>query len=132
MFSGCVASKRLFLRLLDRKMLNKYSLYKTIDNLNNAFFFGEELAEKDKLEVGQFIASRQGLPRSYAGMFAPTEEDSEGGVRLFTGEQVKSGAATGHILGEETCRVLIQLGIKDKNVKDSLRKATDNFLNVLT
>jgi hypothetical protein len=42
-------------------------------------------------------------------MFAPTPGDFDGGIRLFTGERISTGAATGHILGEEACRVLLLL-----------------------
>ncbi|MBM4038298.1 MAG: hypothetical protein FJ290_07280 [Planctomycetes bacterium] len=86
------------------------SLAATLDAVNEAIFFGRPLSKADRREAAAWIAARQGLPGSYHGMFAPTESDRRGGMRLFTGERVATRAATAHILGEEACRALILLG----------------------
>lgn len=86
------------------------SLGQTLDALNSALFFGDKLSAGDKREAVLWLASRQGLPGSYAGMFAPTALDFKHGVRLFTGERISSKAGTAHILGEEACRALRLLG----------------------
>lgn len=112
-------------------ILNKQSLAKTIDNLNDSFFYGKKIPVKEKKEVAEWIASRQGLPKSYANMFAPTVADFKSGIKVFTGDRVTSGAATGHILGEETCRALILLNDKRKSVKNSLELATESMLERL-
>ena len=57
-------------------------------------------------------------------MFAPTERDFKEGIRLFTGERVHSRAAIGHILGEEACRAIILLDLKDEGVQNALKRAS--------
>ncbi|MDP8238519.1 MAG: hypothetical protein P9X24_05480 [Candidatus Hatepunaea meridiana] len=113
------------------KILNTNSLSQTLDNLNEAFFNNREVTDSEKTAIAKWLAERQGVVRSYAGMPAPTEEDYQGGIRLFTGEKVTSGAATGHILGEEACRVLILLDIDDDGVQGALKRATDGMLKML-
>lgn len=106
------------------EMINTESLAQILDNLNELLFCGDSLSEIEKLKVAQWIASRQGKPGSYSKMFAPTDKDFKKGIKLFTGEKVNSGAAIGHILGEEACRVLILLDLKDEGIQDALKKAT--------
>ena len=113
------------------KIIYAASLAQTLDALNEAFFFGHSLSKTQRNEVAKWLASRHGLPYSYANMFAPTEADYRHGVRLFTGETVRSGAATAHILGEEVCRALILLGVKDKIVGNALEEATRGMLERL-
>lgn len=57
-------------------------------------------------------------------MFAPTKSDFDSGIRLFTGERMGSNAGIGHILGEEACRVLHLLKVKNKDVEKALKEAT--------
>jgi len=90
-------------------LLDKRSLATTVDAVGEALFFGRRIPEEEARRVAVWLAGRRGLPQSYAGMFAPTPTDFARGIRLFTGERISSGAATSHILGEETCRVLLLL-----------------------
>jgi hypothetical protein len=85
------------------------SLGATVDAVNLAFFDQVTLPQAVFREAGEWIAGRQGLPGSYAGMFAPTGYDMTFGTATFTGETIRSGAATGHVLSEEACRVLYRL-----------------------
>jgi hypothetical protein len=64
-------------------------------------------------------------------MFAPTDEDLHNGVRVYTGEIVRSGAAIGHTLGEEACRALILLGVEDSTIREALQRATGGMLRRL-
>ncbi len=64
-------------------------------------------------------------------MFAPTDEDLCHGARVYTGELVKSGAAVRHILGEEACRALILLDVRDSAVREALEKANGGMLRRL-
>jgi hypothetical protein len=105
------------------QILYKNSLAKTIDAVNEFLFFGRTIPAKEKTKVCGWIADRQGKQGAYARMFAPTEYDFSHGIRVFTGERVTSGAATGHIIGEEACRVLRLLKSPSQNVKDVLRRA---------
>jgi hypothetical protein len=84
-----------------------------------------------RIEVASWIARRQGLPGSYADMFAPTEQDFVE-ARLFTGERIASGAATGHILGEEAIRALQLLGVKAPEVRAALARAKEGMESRVT
>jgi hypothetical protein len=108
-------------------IVNRQSLGVTLDRLVDADFRGARLLKTDKLEAAKWIAARQGQPRSYAGMFAPTARDFSNGIRLYTGERMNSGAGVSHILGEEACRALIKLNAGGRAVRDALGHATEGM-----
>ena len=110
------------------KLINPNSLALTLDALNDALFLNQPLPKSDKTEVAEWIASRQGLPGSYANMFAPTKKDFQDDLVLFTGEKITTRVGRSHILGQESCRALILLGIKSANVKTALKKASTEFI----
>ena len=60
-------------------------------------------------------------------MIAPTERDFETGIRVFTGEPMRTGAGTSHIMGEEAGRLLFKLGVKNKNVSEAVSKSNKGF-----
>ena len=99
------------------------SLAVLVDSIEQKRYFGQRIPSRDVLAAARAIASRQGLPGSYAGMFAPTRLDYRRGIRVFTGEPVRSGAATAHILGQECCRLLLKLRVKDRLVSEALARA---------
>jgi hypothetical protein len=111
--------------------VNTESLANTLDAVNDALFYHRRLTEPNRKELAAWIAQRRGKPGSYAGMFAPTDEDLTNGVRVYTGEPVTSGAGIGHILGEEACRALILLDVKDSPIKEALQRATGGMLHRL-
>jgi len=106
------------------KILNSRSLGGTVDTVNDALFFGRRIPKNEVRRVAKWVAGRWGLPGSYAGMFAPTPRDAANGIRLFTGERISSGAATGHILGEEACRALRLLDPDVPEAQEALARAT--------
>jgi hypothetical protein len=107
------------------------SLAKTLDTINEIFFCGNSIPKYQRQKAGTWIASRQGRPGSYEHMFAPTVKDFKNGIRVFTGERVTSHAAISHILGEESCRVLIQLNVPLANVRRALRHASRGMIERL-
>jgi hypothetical protein len=107
---------------IERPVLHRQSLWLTLDSVSESLFFKEPIPKSQRIAVARWIAARQGLPGSYADMFAPTEEDTLG-IHLFTGEAVRTRAGVAHILGEECCRVLFLLDVEDQPVKDSLNRA---------
>lgn len=112
-------------------IVNTKSLAEMVDRVDEAFFFGSSISGAQREEAAQWIASRQGLPGSYAGMFAPTERDFKEGVRVFTGERMRSRAGTAHILGEEACRALILLEVHTTNVEKALANASAGMMHSL-
>jgi len=109
------------------KILNTKSLAVTVENLNDAFFKGIVIPNSEKNSIAKWIASRQGGPRSYAGMFEPMPVDFSSGFKLFTGEEVTSRAGIGYCLGQDCCRLLIKLNIKDNAVQTALHKAQNGI-----
>lgn len=104
-------------------LIHPDSLGETLDAVNAVLFYGQELPPETREKTALWVADRQGLPGSYAGMFAPTGYDNAFGAYTFTGEAIRSGAATGHILSEEACRALYLLGVQHEEVTTALERA---------
>ncbi len=104
-------------------ILDSTSLRITLDNINAIFLSGKEIAPEEGLEVARWIVSRQGEKGSYRGMSAPTPEDFEHGIRVFTGERLLSASAR-HIMGQEAARAAWLLGRKDPAVRSAYHQAT--------
>jgi hypothetical protein len=109
------------------ELLDTRSLAGTIDAVNDSLFFGRRIPKNEARRVAAWLADRQGLPESYAGMFAPTSKDYAEGILLFTGERISSHAATGHILGEEACRALLLLDVGVEKARAALARATSSM-----
>jgi len=91
----------------NKKILVPESLQETLwrlEEVRQGFRAKSATQVKEALE---WVGSRQGLKDSYCNLFSPTSQDLLRGVRLPTGEQIKTKAATMHILGEEALRTLI-------------------------
>ena len=112
-------------------LTDSLSLSRTSDNVNDAFFSGGVIPDADRREAALWIAGRQGLPGAYARMFAPTEQDYREGAKVYTGEKVNSGGATGHVLGEEACRALALLGTDDPVVAQAFDSARAGIMERL-
>ena len=109
-----------------KSLLDRHSLGSTLDSLSESLFFEENIPAAQRTAAAKWIARRQGLPGAYAGMFAPTERDARG-IRLFTGEPVRSRVGIAHQLGEESCRILTALRMKDRIVQAALRRAVEGM-----
>jgi hypothetical protein len=110
------------------KLISHNSLASTIDSVNEALFYNRPLSKSEKTQVAKWIASRQGLPRSYADMFAPTAKDFNNGIALFTGEKITTRAGLSHVLGQESCRALLLLNVMSADIKSALEKASAGFM----
>lgn len=98
------------------------SLSLTVDSILDDQFHGRPFRAKDAKASAQWIASRQGLDGAYGGTFAGFEKERKDGVLLFTGERVTAASAR-HILGEESCRALRFLAVRDAAVQNALDRA---------
>ena len=112
-------------------IVNPESLAATLDTLNQILFSGTNLTRADREPTAKWIANRQGLRFSYAGMPAPMDAECGAELRVFTGEPIKSAASASHILGEEACRALILLDVNDEYVAIALEKATKGMMKRL-
>jgi len=110
-------------------LVDSNSLARTLDAVNAAFFFGEPPSASQREQAARWIAGRQGLPGSYARTFAPTERDLKGGAKMFTGEAIDSRVATRHMLGEEACRALFLLDVREEEVQDALNRARSQLFS---
>lgn len=113
------------------KILHPNSLAVTLDALNEVFFMGHSISKAERTTVARWLAGRQGVKGAYRGMIAPTPLDFERGIRLFTGEKVVSGAAIGHILGEESSRALILLNGSSPVAREALKKSNRGMMKAL-
>jgi hypothetical protein len=111
--------------------IDSVSLAETLDAVHESFFYSNNIPESDRIQTARWIASRVGIPGCYAGMAAPAKNDFSNGIRTFTGEWVRSKAGISHVLGEEACRVLLQLNISEPLVKEALHRATEGMLQRL-
>ncbi len=89
------------------------SMGDTLNAINTVLFYDLPISQEKRQEVACWVAGRQGLPHSYAGMFAPTAYDLSFGALTFTGEPVVSSAGAAHMLSEEACRILFLLDAPD-------------------
>ena len=106
------------------------SLAALIDEVNEACFFSRDVSKENRLGLARDIADRQGQTHAYAGTFALFEHEIERGIMLFTGDRATSASAK-HIAGEEACRALRLLDVRDASVVAALDRATEGLLKCL-
>lgn len=107
-----------------KRLIDPDSLSESLDAINDALFHARVLTDEEKTTAGEWIAGRQGLFGSYHGMCAPTEADIKMGIRVFTGEPVRTIASLCHVLGEEACRVLALIGSGNEKCEAAYRLAS--------
>jgi hypothetical protein len=111
-------------------LINKMSLSRTIDAIDEALFDGRGLTPTERVQAARWIAARQGLPGAYGGTFAGFPSERSSGIVLFTGERITSASAR-HILGEEASRTLRLLGVPDGTVTRALDAANAGLMQCL-
>lgn len=108
----------------------KKSLSQMVDRLNHAFFWGEKITKDERGQLARTIAETHARPNAYARTFALDNRECKHGIQLFTGERVTNAAAR-HISGEEACRALRLLKVRDRAVQEALDEATENLQRCL-
>lgn len=108
-------------------LLDTNSLAHTLDNLNDCILREETIPNEEKRKVALWLASLQGKPTSYRGMFGILENDIKDETKLFTGEILNSNASLRHILGEEALRALLLLDIKEEPIQTAIHNAISAF-----
>lgn len=98
-----------------------------VEEINDARLFGRKITASRREQLGRFIASRQGLAGSYAGLFAPVDGELSHGYRFLTGERITTRAGTTHILGQESLRALVLLDLKQASTRNAIHRAADSF-----
>ena len=107
--------------------LDTTSLSNTIDNVAEALLYGFDIATAEKAEIANFIATRHYFPNAYANMFAPTRNDLQRDLVLFTGEKIRTKAGKCHMIGEEASRILRKLNVFNAKIKAVLSEADEGL-----
>ena len=111
-------------------LLNRTSLYKTVDNVNEALFFGKKISKPQAAELVNWISTRYDTENSYNHSYGLTGRDMRSPVHTFTGERLLC-ASMRHIMAEEAARVVLQLSKITGSKPDSLRKTNEWFYRML-
>lgn len=111
-------------------LISPSSLSQTVDAINAAAFERAVPPVNERRAAARWIVARQGLPGAYADTFAGFASEREKGIVVFTGERITSASAR-HILGEETCRVLRLLDVRDHRVERALDRADAGLMRCL-
>jgi hypothetical protein len=116
---------------MGQQLIHPDSLSETVDAVTEVLAADIKISASERKTVARWIASRQGLPGAYASTYAGFERERQRGIRLFTGERVSSASAR-HLLGQEACRVVRLLDVRDAVVQKSLELATEGLLQCLS
>lgn len=114
-----------------RKLSVKSSLSKTIDNVNEAYFFGYDFSEYDVDETVIMILKTYDTKYSYNHSFGLTEKDFKSKLKTFTGEPLNSPASLRHIHAQEASRALNILKKYTSVKMPELKMNDDRFLKML-
>jgi hypothetical protein len=112
-------------------LVNAESMAETLDGVSEALFWGRKLGKAEREEVAKWLASRQGMPGAYAGMFAPPEDYRDQRLATLFGERRSSRAGARLVLGNEACRALVLLDVGRKDVQEALASAREGMLSRL-
>lgn len=118
------------------KILDKKSLYITVDNFNESHFYGQSITLNEAVRTIKWIQTRSDTKYSYAKGFGITEYDMKTNVYLFNGDKILTHASLRHIMAEEAGRTVRLLNKKIKTeipelkiYENNLRKGIDHSEN---
>jgi hypothetical protein len=111
-------------------LLNRSSLYKTVDNVNEALFYNKPISKKEAKDILSWISGRLDTKYSYNHSIGLTDHDMKHPVYTFTGERLQC-ASMRHIMAEEACRVMIKLSVITGSKNPALQKTTKVFTKML-
>ena len=111
-------------------LIHPNSLADTVNAVQHAHFFNQPPLAGERRAAAHWIAARQGMEGAYAAFPATTPRDRRLGGHVFTGERF-TNAACRHIFGEEACRALLLLEVKEKPVQAALDRAAERMLDIL-
>ncbi len=101
-------------------LIDEASLSETIDAVSVRLAAGEPLASAEREDVVAWLLDRQIQAGRGGGMFVPFPGEYAGGVRLFTGERVRTQLATRNVLTLESVRILFALAGERGAVRGAL------------
>ena len=108
-------------------MANRKSLSREIDRANAALFAGRVIPAAESANLTAWLLEQQVRTGRNAGAFAPTVAELQFGIRLYTGEAVRTKLATWNVLTAEAARLLVLLsggeGGNDVEVRAAIERA---------
>lgn len=121
--------RRLSARLLMKRwkaemLIDETSLSETIDTISVRLAAGEPLSAAEREDVVAWLLGRQIQTGRGGGMFAPFPGEYEAGVRLFTGERLRTRVATRNVLTVESARILSALAGERADVRKALTRSS--------
>ena len=90
-------------------MANRKSLSREIDRANAALSAGRVIPKEERAKLTAWILEQQVKTGRNAGAFAPTGAELRFGIRLYTGEAVRTKLAAWNVLTAEAARLLFLL-----------------------
>lgn len=119
----------MFARLVTKRwkvemLIDETSLSETIDAVSVRLAAGEPLPAVEQEDVVAWLLGRQAQAGRDRGMFAPFPGEYEPGVRLFTGERLRTRVATRNVLTLESARILSALAGERAEVRSVLARTS--------
>jgi len=111
--------------------MNFTSLVEIIHYRYDKELLQQALSRDETDSMDSFIAALHYQPRTYRNMFSLPEPDTQGNVRLWTGETITSDAGRRHILSEEANRILWLSDTQDKAILAVRDEVTEAILRIL-
>lgn len=103
-------------------LINEGSLSATIDAISVRLASGQPLPEAEQEVAVGWLLARQTRSGRSAGLFESFPGEFELGVRLFTGERLRTRTAMRSVLTLESARILCLLGDGREDVRDALSR----------
>ncbi len=110
-------------------MIQPTTLAATVDEVNAALFDRSAIPPAQGREITAWLAERQIHSGKERGKLAPTEQDYSQGVRLFTGERLRTKLAIRNVLTAEAARAMILLGPPSASVQECLDRVDRKLLS---
>jgi len=105
-------------------LIDETSLSGTIDAVSARLTCGAELSVAEREDLVAWLLGRQIRSGHGRGLLAPFPGELEAGVRLFTGERLRTRIATRNVLTLESARILSALAGEVPEVRNALARTS--------
>ncbi len=105
-------------------LIDEASLSGTIDAVSARLAYGEPISATERGDLVAWLLDRQIRSGRGCGMFAPFPGESKSGVRLFTGERLRTRVAVRNVLTLESARVLSALTGEAPEIRSALARTS--------
>ena len=104
------------------------NLPQVLDALNDAVFQGKTITNAQREKASQLFLSRQLKRGQFSGLFAPTRAELDAGIRLFTGERLRTHLGPRNVCSAEIGRLCLLLGLAYPQVRQALERLQQALL----